>query len=230
MHSFQKHSLAGAAGLLLALVASLAAAQDKLQSLGNANAKASVMSREELRACFKEQDSIKAASIDLGTKRTALDAERKQLETENEAMKQQRDALAARVNQNAADMNARVAAHSAKVEAFNQKMDALNAAAKKGENIDRRQQVLEREGKEIQKTSDELNEAGKVFQASVDEDKNKLDSQFQQFQVKTDQWNTRNHDMDVAAANYDADLSSWKTRCGGRNYRESDEKAIRAGK
>ena len=60
-------------------------------------------------------------------------------------------------------------------------------------------------------------------------DKVAFDTKNTAFQTRADDWNTRNHAMDTTAAEYDMDLESWKKQCGGRNYREIDEKVIRSG-
>ena len=224
-----------ASALVLTLCAGVAGAQTtpaggKVSSLGNAGAKATVMSRDELRACLKQQAELKGRSDEALTKRAALDTERKQLEVDNEALKVERDALVKKADQIAADNNAKVAAHAERVSKFNEKMDQLNAAMKRGDNVDRRRQLLEREGADIQKTSDDLNAQNVAVQASLAEDQKGLNAKFSAFEARIADWNQRNKAMDSVAAVYDDDMTSWKTRCGGRNYRESDFEAIRAGK
>jgi hypothetical protein len=76
-----------AASLVLALCAGSALAADngKISTLGNASAKAPVMSRDELRVCL-QQDALKARAEDAKAKRAQLDVERKQLEADKEAI------------------------------------------------------------------------------------------------------------------------------------------------
>ena len=232
---------ASAAGLNLSLILILAlqspwaaaqtAADGKLQSLGNAGAKAPIMSREELRACLNEQAGLKTRSQELASQRAALDAERKQLEADNDALKQRRDEMAAKAERLANELNIQVAAHTETVTKFNAKMDALNVAMKNNEsNVDRRRTLLEREGAQIQKTSDELNARNVAAQAEIDAAQVSLKAGLADFQAHIDDWNARNKKMEPAADAYDDQLGAWKSRCGGRNYRESDERAIRAGK
>jgi uncharacterized coiled-coil protein SlyX len=229
---------AGLAGLTLALMSQLVLAQTapaapangKLQSLGSATAKAPIMSRDELRACLREQSEFKTRSADMASQRLTLDVERKALEQDNDALRKERDALASRVERTVNEINARVAAHTDTVKKFNDQMETLNAAVKKGENVDRRRAVLEREGAQLQKTSDELNATNAAAQAEIDAAQKSLTSRFAVIETRVADWNVRNRKMEPVAALYDDDMSSWKTRCGGRNYRESDEQAIRAGK
>ena len=218
-------------GLLLALCAGSALAADngKINTLGNASAKAPIMSREELRACLKQQDALKARAEDGKSKRAQLDAERKQLEADKDAIAAEHAALAARIEKTASDFNAKVAEQSKTVEEFNAKMDAMNKAAAKGDNVDRQRQKLEREGKAIQQASDDLNAQNKTLNDQIATDKAAFDAKNTAFQARADDWNARNRTMDTTAAEYDADLDVWKKQCGGRNYREIDEKVIRSG-
>jgi chromosome segregation ATPase len=235
---FEMHALhhrASAAGLLLALVAGLAQAQSapaggKVQSLGNASAKAPIMSRDELRTCLKQQADFKTRSADMASQRAALDAERQALEKDNANLAQLRDELAAKAERSANEVNIKVAAHAETVQKFNAKMDELNEAMKRREDVARRRANLEREGAVIQKTSDELNAANAAAQADIDASQRTLNAKFADFEVRIADWNQRNKQMDPTVANYEDDLAAWKTRCGGRNYRETDEQAIRAGK
>ncbi|MCO5976235.1 hypothetical protein [Ideonella oryzae] len=218
-------------GLLLALCAGSALAADngKINTLGNASTKAPIMSREELRACLKQQDALKARAEDGKTKRTQLDVERKQLEADKDAIAAEHAALAARIEKVASDFNAKVAEQSKTVEEFNAKMDAMNKAAAKGDNVDRQRQKLEREGKAIQQASDDLNAQNKTLNDQIAADKAAFDTKNTAFQARADDWNARNRTMDTTAAEYDMDLDAWKKQCGGRNYREIDEKVIRSG-
>jgi chromosome segregation ATPase len=224
---------ASLAGLMIALCAGVAhgqTADGKVQSLGNASASASIMSREELRACLKDQASLKASADSMAGQRAALDAERKGLEVENDAIKAERDALAAKVEAAVQANNAKVAAQAASVNAFNTKMDELNVAIKRGDNVERRRQSLEREGKKLQADSDELNAANKVEQDAIAASDSAIKDKFAKLEARISEWNERNKQMNPVADAYDDKLQSWKLRCGTRNYRESDEKAIRAGK
>lgn len=224
---------AGLAGMMFMLCAGVAhgqAADGKVQSLGNAGAGASIMSREELRACLKDQQDLKTASEAMASQRAALDAERKGLEVENDAIKAERNALAADVETKAKLMNARVAEQSASVNAFNDNMAKLNAAQERGEDVERKRQQLARGGKKLQIDSDAMNAANKVEQDAIAASDAAIKDKFAKLEARIAEWNVRNKQMNPVADAYDDKLQSWKLRCGTRNYRESDERAIRAGK
>jgi hypothetical protein len=225
---------ASLSGLMLILCAGLShgqtTADGKVQTLGNAKASASIMSREELRACLKDQENLKTSAAGMASQRTALDAERKALEVENDAIKAERDVLAAKVEAAVQVNNAKVAAQAASVNAFNTKMDELNVAMKRGDNVDRRRQLLERDGKKLQADSDALNAANKLEQDAIAASDAAIKDKFTKLEARISEWNERNQKMNPVADAYDDKLQSWKLRCGTRNYRESDEQAIRAGK
>lgn len=226
-----------AASLFVTTLGTVATAQTaaaggtgKLQSLGSANPKAPTMSREELRTCLNQQAELKNRATKMAEQRAALDAERKMLEQENESLKLQHKELAERARKTTEELNSTVAAHTEQVQKFNEKMDALNAAMKRGENVDRRRSLLEREGVQIQKVSDDLNVRNSAAMADLETQQKALNARLADFDARTDNWNARNAPMNSLADSYTDDLTSWKTVCGGRNFRESDEQAIRAGK
>ena len=217
--------------LMLALCAGSALAADngKINTLGNASAKAPIMSRDELRACLKQKDDLKVQADTAKSKRAQLDDERKQLELDQATLSKDHELLVAKVQQLTADFNAKVTEQSKVVEAFNSKMEALNAAEEKGENVDRQRMKLEKEGKAVQQSSADLATQKDVLNKQISDEKAAFDAKNAGMQARIDDWNKRNHSMETVADQYEQDLDLWKTQCGGRNYRESDEKVIRSG-
>jgi uncharacterized coiled-coil DUF342 family protein len=188
------------------------------------------MNRDELRQCFKQQDEIKAASKSLGERRKALDEAKAPLTAEAEGLGSERETLVKRADRVADEANAKVAMQAAAVQKYNEKIDQLNAATKKGENVDRKRQLLDREGVALQRSSDELNTVNNAAQESLQQAQRELNEKLAAHEAHIADWNRANKSIEKDAAVYDDDLASWKRRCGGRNYRESDEKAIREGR
>lgn len=169
--------------------------------------KVKLMSRDELRACFDQQDgnskeaeAIKADQAAYKANADALKAEKveieageaalnKQLETvkaERDAILKANEALTAEAPKlDKAEFKARNEAYQARANAFGPMVDTLKAADA--------EQVAKR----------------KAFAAKVDG----LDAQFKAIEERTEK-------------HYDAN-DKWKAECGNKPYDENDEKAIR---
>lgn len=226
------HKMAGVTGLLLALCASAAMAEtSKTGSLGTANAKAPIMTRDELRACMQEQDAFKKRADDMKAQRATLDQERTERQAENESIKQERDALQAKIKAASDDFNVKAKAHQDAVAAFNEKMKDANDAVERGDpSAERKRDRIAREGKALNDESEALNAEVAKLKGSFQGDQDALNAKVTAFQTKVDDWNTRNKKLEADSIAYDDDLSHWKRTCGNRRYREDDETAIRKGK
>lgn len=125
--------------LMLALLPAVVAAQTVApkpgaeRSFGSGSGKGPLLTRAELRACFAQQDELRAETEDIGRQRTAREAERDALLKSGEALKTELAALD-RTSAEAVDQyNARAAArdkaideHQAGAAAFNQRVEAFN--------------------------------------------------------------------------------------------------------
>ncbi len=189
-----------------------------------------IMTKDELRACIKRQD-------ELATRKTAVDKQTAAMESERTALLQEKETLKAdQANfdqRNAAvrDLNARMKAFGEQVEAWNARLKQVNESGKSAKEIEAAKAPLIEERAGIDKTGAALNaERDKLAANMNDAALKQVNDRAAAVNAKTDDWNTRNKQQQDVALTYEDDRASWNTECGGRRYREDDEKAIRAGK
>lgn len=221
------------AGLLAAfiLAASIpAAAQEAgIKSLdGKARAGGKVMTKEELRACMKQQDDLAKQRTDLEARREAMNKERDAIQVENEALKAEQASFKDR-NSKVKEYNDRMNAFAARVDAYNAAMAEL-AEMKAGPFADRRRRELDKEKQELARIDAQQKAEGTTMQTGLQQEVAALNARVDAQGKRATEWNARNKALDEEAAAYEDKRIDWKLECGDRRYREDDEKAIRAGK
>lgn len=220
------------AGLLAAfvLVTPATMAQEAgIKSLdGKASAGGKIMTREELRACMKQQDDLARQRTDLEARREAINKERDVIQAESEAFKTEQASLADR-NSKVKEINARMDAYAARVNAYNQAMTELNDM-RAGPFADRKRRELAKEKQELTRLEAEYKAEGDTARSGLEKDVNALNARADAQNKRATDWNTRNKALEGEASAYEDKRIDWKLSCGDRRYREDDEKAIRAGK
>lgn len=98
------------------------------------NAKGPLLTRDELRSCFAQQDQLRAENEDIGRQRAVREAERDALVKSGEALKADLAALDRTSAEAVEQYNAKAAArdkaideHQTGATAFNQRIEAFNA-------------------------------------------------------------------------------------------------------
>jgi hypothetical protein len=189
-----------------------------------------VMSKDELRTCLKRQDELAKGKTEIDGKSAALESERQALLKESDAVKADQAGLNSR-NESARDFNNRMKAFAAEVQVWNDKVKAFNESGKKGT-------AAETEKAELEKQKGELDKKAAAFEAertqlgagSDDGSVKASNDRAGALNAKTDEWNTRNRDHQKRAETHEDARALWTDECGGRRYREDDEKALKAGK
>ena len=105
--------------IALLVAAPLLWAQVPSKTLGGGKAAGKLMTRDELRACLKQQATLKTGRADLKSQQDTLDAEKPALVDAGTALKEE----LATLDRSSADA---VAAYNAKAQANDQKVDAWN--------------------------------------------------------------------------------------------------------
>lgn len=221
------------AGLLAAfvLVAPLlvSAQEAGIKSLdGKARAGGKVMTKEELRACMKQQDDLAKGRTDLEVRREALNKERDAIQAENEALKTEQSSFKDRSSK-VKEYNDRMTAFAARVDAYNAAMAEL-AEMKAGPFADRRRRELDKEKQELARIDAQQKSEGANMQTGMQQEVAALNARVDAQGKRATDWNTRSKALDAEATAYEDKRVDWKLECGDRRYREDDEKAIRAGK
>jgi predicted RNase H-like nuclease (RuvC/YqgF family) len=124
--------LAALAAASLAAAAPHAAAQSK--TLGSGKPVGLIMTRNELRACMKQQDGIKAKGAEMAQAQAQLEKEKEELRKSGEDLKDKLVTLdrtnkeqVDQYNAEAADRDTRIDAYQARTAEYNATVDALQA-------------------------------------------------------------------------------------------------------
>lgn len=220
------------AGLLAAFVLAAplpAMAQAGIKSLdGKANTGGKVMTKEELRACMKQQDDLAKQRTDIDVRRDAMNKERDAVQAESEALKVEQASLQER-NAKVKGLNERQNAYSARVEAYNQAMKDVEEM-KAGPFADRKRRELAKEKQELTRIEAENKAEGDTTRSALEKDVAALNARADAQNKRAADWNARSKALDAETNAYEDKRIDWKLECGDRRYREDDEKAIRAGK
>lgn len=216
------------AGLLGAHGSVLAQADGTRTLGGSTKAGGKIMTRDELRACMKQQDELEAQRKSLESRRVTLNQERDAIQAENEAIKSQQAGVR--------DRNARVKEYNDRLNSFAERVDAYNKAmeeiaeAKPGPFADRKRRELDKEKAELQKIDAANKAEGETLKAGLEGEVAAINARVESQSKRATDWNARNKALDDEANAYEDKRVDWKLNCGDRRYREDDEKAIRAGK
>ncbi|TDM04994.1 MAG: hypothetical protein C4K60_21515 [Ideonella sp. MAG2] len=220
----QKTSLVAACAALLSLPVSQLGAQT-LEGKASANGK--MMTINELRTCLKQQESLKAQRAEVEKQRAALDAERLEIEKQNEEIKPLRDEVLAR-NEKIKAFNDKNSDFAKRVAAFNERSEEVRSSGRSGPSFDRQLRELDKEQRELQALDASLKAEGKTLMDGVQSGIDQLNAKADASQKRATLWNTRNKQNEADAAAYEDKRMDWSANCGGRRYREDDEKALRA--
>lgn len=219
-------ALAAAAGLTATLAASPAAAQGAgTGALGKGTGP--IMTREELRTCFRLQD-------DLNRRRDALEAERQALATEKSAIQAENEALKGGRG-DIQDANAKVQAVNAKRSELASRIDDWNQRWQEFEKSNRKGPIAERQRKKL---LDEQRDLAKA-QEAIDADQSdvavptgeaaEFNARAAALEQRTRAWNARNAKAADESIKLTDERELWTIECGNRRFLIDDEKAIRGG-
>ncbi|WP_374569258.1 hypothetical protein [Ideonella sp.] len=222
---------AGCAALALSLAAPWAAqAQTAAKTLnGDAPAKGTMMSRDELRACLKDQAAQKARSAELDQRRTEVEAEIADVRRQKEAVQAERDAYAAK----AAEVQAfkeKVKQHGERLALYNQRVKEFRENPPKPADLERERGQIEGEADALAKADAAIKAEAAQWTATMEPARAALSEHTQAQQAAAATATEHNRVFNEAVAAQQEQLAAWKQRCGNRPYREADEKAISAEK
>ncbi|MCM0609550.1 MAG: hypothetical protein KA711_11265 [Ideonella sp. WA131b] len=188
-----------------------------------------ILTRDELRACLGQEESIRLRIAEHQQARAPLDREREGIAAQQEALRAERtqvDAASARVT----EFRGRMEAHAARVVAWNRDIEAFNARPPAGPAGERERLRLNTEREALQKAQTEL----EAERGSITADSEKIIAAFnakaRQLDAAIADWNQRNNAWNQTGAKLEEERKGWVTSCADRRYREDDEIAIKAGR
>jgi chromosome segregation ATPase len=222
------------ATLLLAAAAAFAqapaakpAADNKPLTMSNSGS-GKLLTKEELRSCFKRRDELGARLADLEVQRKALDTERDSigqdrtaLATERDTVKQKTDAVAA--------LEPRMVAFKQKVDDWQARVTAFNASGRVGVMADRQRADLQREQVALTASQKELEAERVAATGAAQEAISAFNTKATAVEARATDWNARNGKLNELTQTATDDRQTWATECANRRYREDDETAIKRG-
>jgi chromosome segregation ATPase len=221
----------GAAALLCAAASLSAAAQTpKTATLGGGTGSGNagnrpLLTREELRACLKQQDDIAA-------RRGPLEAQHKQMQDEKAALLQGAESLKderAKIERTRAaivELNARQTALGERIGQWNAKVKAATDGGQRLSAAER--DALEAERAQLQRDSAQV-ESDRQALAGHEDAVRAFNTRAAAQDRGVDDWNARNGRLAAQLDALQGERDAWATQCADRRYREEDEIAIRRG-
>ena len=206
----------------------LAQAPAKTGSLGSGSGSGPVMTRDELRACIKQQAALKTMSDSYEAKKAQLDADRQSLLEETKAVRGDlgdASEQAAKVN----ELNRRTAEVAERVNDWNARWTEFQASKRSGPIVDRQRRQLIQEQKDLKAENDAL-DAEREQLGGTGAGASEANARSDALNARTVAWNDRNKALVTEGETLAQERDLWASECGNRRYREDDEIAIRQGK
>jgi hypothetical protein len=210
-----------------------ALAQGKTGSLGGGAGSGPVMTRDELRACFKSQAELKQRVTDYEAMKAAADKDKAAILADNQALvaeKAQLAATAGKVNEE----NARNANLAQRVEDWKARWEAFEKSGRAGPMADRERKKLLDEQRALERENDAARAAaaggGGVSGGSETSAAAKFNAKADAVSARTVAYNERNKQLVKMGEDLQQERDLWAGECGSRRFREEDEIAIKQGK
>lgn len=219
-------------GCLMAALAlpTLAQTAPKTGSLGGgAGSGGPLLTRDELRACMKEQ-------VTLAQRRSAYEAKTAQLKADKDALMGESQAVTgdlSQARQGAAkvdEINARAAEIAKKVDEWNVRWKEFEAANRSGPTGERMRKQLVEEQRALAKESADLDAQRKGMGGSTVATASQANARSEALNARITAWNQRNAALVKEGEDLAQERDLWASECGNRRYREDDETAIKQGK
>lgn len=214
-----------AAAVLAALMALPVQAQ---KSLGGGSGSGPVMTREELRACLKQQGTLKTQVEQFDKDKAELDREKAEIQATQHAIDGERggvQASAAKIN----EVNVRTEALSRRIDEWNLAWQEFEKAARSGPTAERMRRRLLDDKRAMEKEEKDL-DAERAALGGAGSGATDVNTKVDALNQRAAAWNERNKGMAKRSEDLLQERDLWTSECGNRRFREDDETAIRNGK
>jgi chromosome segregation ATPase len=188
-----------------------------------------ILTRDELRACLNNEESIRLRIAEHQGARAPLDRERDDIRVQQESLRAERAQVDA-VSTRATEFRGRMEAHAQRVAQWNRESEAFNARPPTGFAGERERQRLNTERDALQKAQTALEAERTAITADNERVIAAFNAKAKQIETVVQEWNTRNQAWNDAGARLEGERKDWVAGCADRRYREDDEIAIKAGK
>jgi chromosome segregation ATPase len=208
---------------------SASAAGDKTMSLGGKTGSGPILTRDELRVCLSQEETIRKRLDAHTALRAPLDKEKAELAAAQQNLRAERGPLEDMKKQ-AETMSERFKAYSARVNAWNDSVTAFNANTPTGAKADRERIALNKEREDLGVQQKALEAEKTEFAAKSELVVRDYNAKAAAVDAQVTDWNKRNEQWNQDARALEADRGDWASSCAERRYREDDEIAIKRGK
>jgi chromosome segregation ATPase len=203
------------------------AADSKPLTMGNTGS-GKLLTKEELRSCFKRRDELGTRLADLDVQRKALDAERDTIGKDRAALAGERDTVKQKTDAVAA-LEPRMVAFKQKVDDWQARVTAFNDSGRVGMMADRQRADLQREQVALSTSQKELEAERVAVTGAAQEAIAAFNTKANAVEARATDWNARNGKLNETTQAASDDRQGWVTECANRRYREDDESAIKRG-
>ncbi|RVT51068.1 hypothetical protein [Rubrivivax albus] len=211
--------------LMAVLAAPLPALAQK--SLGGGGGSGPVMTRDELRACLKQQATLATMVQNYEQERADLEREKGEILQNKQTLDAEAGGVKADVSK-INELNARTEALSKRVSEWNENWQAFEKANRSGPMAERERRRLLSEKRSMEKEEKDLaDERAALGDASGGA--SQVNSKVDALNARTVAWNERNKRVVKMGEDLTQERDLWASECGNRRYREDDEIAIRNG-
>jgi len=211
-----------------------APAPAKTLSLGGGtggSGSSAILSREELRACLKDEETIRERLASHDAARALLDQEKQPLTNDQQSLRAESSALSDINKRRADEFSVKLNAHNARVSKLTERLEAHNADGKGGgPTYERNRAALDKEREDIIKERAALETERTSIANSSDEAVRSFNVKATALEARVATWNERNAKWNQLTATIDAERKAWVANCADRRFREDDEAAIKRGK
>jgi hypothetical protein len=205
------------------------AAGDKTLSLGGKSGSGPILTRDELRVCLSQEESIRKRLEAHTLLRAPLDKEKADLAAAQQNLRTERAPLEDMKKQ-AEAMSERFKVYGARVAAWNDSVTAFNANAPTGAKGDRERIALNKEREDLGVQQKALEAEKTEFATKSEIVVREYNAKAAAVDVQVTGWNQRNEQWNQEARALEAERGEWVSSCADRRYREDDEIAIKRGK
>jgi chromosome segregation ATPase len=207
------------------------AADGKTLALGGGSGgTGKLLTRDELRACLAQEETIRKRLEAHEALRAPLDQEKAQIGKDQDALRTERagvDALKTRADA----FSARARSFTTRVETWTKGVEAHNANKNgSGAAYEKNLAALNKEREDITREQAELEAERKAIQDTTMSTVTAYNAKAQALDTRVQDWNQRNGQWNEASAALETERKGWVGSCADRRYREDDEIAIRNGK
>jgi predicted nucleic acid-binding Zn-ribbon protein len=188
-----------------------------------------LLTRDELRVCLKQEETIRNRITELETQREPLAAEKASIGVEQQAVRDER-AKIEEFRKVADELGVRFKTYGTRVEALNARVAEFNASKRSGAPAERQRVEMNTEQAALVTERAVLEAERLRLSTQSEEIIRTYNTNVNALELRVTDWNERNAKWADRSSAVESDRKGWLSSCSDRRYREDDETAIRKGK